>query len=331
MKRTTVLLVALATAVSGCTQSLNNYRADTFVGYAPQAIPQEGGVERTWNDLQKDANSAKDRNAGKPGECLMVYLNNGKVIGTFEGWPESRTVPVIKDRVISEWIITTNVTEEAAGKNESKSRTVTWNTTTATSKDTKTVGGRMSEARKLNFNDVVIYRDVWNGGPVTMKVALTEADGDEKAKQEKLIDEALNHIDPTKEGASKLVRELTSGNPFSGAIVTTPTGLAIAAGLDAVKLTVNLFNELHKENDVLIDQAQGFIPASVNTNNAMRLKAGFYIFARNTIDNKEIISSDAKVIEFDPINGVFRLQDNTQEPRTWLSFRVTAEPKERCM
>jgi hypothetical protein len=269
----------------------------------------------SWRSLQSSVSSRE--NEVHPGQCVTFYLNNAVVTGPYESFLES--LLSLYGRVISEWAITTNVSENLAGNALSPSRTVSWTTTASYKGEDREE--RMNQSRKLNFNDIVIYKNIWNGNRITLKLALSELDVEEKKEQQEILEGYLDKIDPASEKAKKFL-----GNT----IVASPTGQIITVGVEAVKITAKLYNKIHQQDDIVIDHAQGFVAAEQKKDqDSTILKSGFWLLVRNAADttslaNNSILRENPN-IAFDPLNGIM-LGSN----RTWFSIRVAAEDKAAC-
>jgi hypothetical protein len=257
--RTLGTIAACASLLGGCAQVVqgeNSFRSPLVVGYSDGSAATRANALAQVYDLP---GPGADGAVIKPGECIAILVHDGRVNSASENKADQLVSRVTRRGLVAEWQITTTVTERRDPAGES--------TTETTIMPSTVVVQRLSDGsprpERIPYRNAPIYGPrVYHGGPISLKIALSELDEKEAEFNKKLVDSAY---DKSKDVLPKInMADVAKNMLATGFSVVTKlgTGEIVALGVEAAKLAWNIYNSVHKADDVWLDESEGWLPAN---------------------------------------------------------------------
>lgn len=309
MRAISSLAICASLLAGGCAQLLqgeNSFRSPAVVGYLDGS---QAARSNALSQVYGVPPATAEATVIRPGQCLAIFVHDGRIASDSENGADRLVARAMRRGVVAEWQITTTVTEHRGPDGGGTVETTVMPSTMVFQKegDHKT-----TRPERIPYRNMPIYGPrPYQGGPVTIKVALSELDEKEADFNKMLVADSYDKaktVLPDTNIADVAKKALVNG---TAAFLKIGAAGYVALGAEALKVGWDIYNSVHKPDDLWLDETEGWIPAhylSANPAVADRiaagtggrvLKSGIWTLARVSQMTSDVA---IKSMEYDP-NG----------------------------
>lgn len=327
MKR--VLIIALLPIFFlGCSLlkgKANKFQSNSFVGYVEPINEKERhpirtgiGMKTIYNpNVTNTPETIPEKRKIQKGDCIVIDLIGGYINQSFEPKPEYW---LTGDQTRNEVTLAIAVYERI----DSTKLEVKPNEKYPTSSEYNvfTSDGQLPK-RPLALENAPIYGPrKYEGGDIVFHITMVELDEDEVAT---LKNEITGYTSKLSEALPGSVKDVTIHSTVVKALTDATFTLSgaglVAVGINAVELFASAYEQIHKENDTIIQHTFS-LTSTYRTPELHQpaLMIGYYPLVR--LSTKKKIASGLKNAKFDPVEPKLKMGDQQKEP-IWLAFRVS--------
>jgi hypothetical protein len=257
MRSSGLVTLCASLGLAGCqvAQGENFFRSPLVVGYTDGSIKANGNTLAEVYDLPIPD---WDGTVIQPGQCVAILIHDGRINSPSEKGADLLAARVMRRGVVAEWQLTTTVTERRDPEADSFTETTLMPNTMSF----RRLADGNWRSERIPYRDTSIYGPrLYHGGPISVKVALSELDEKEAELTKTTVDKAFEKTKAVLPAVS--AKDVIQGALKSGVSVVAKlgTGEIVALGLEAAKLAWDLYSTVHKADDVWLDEAEGWLPA----------------------------------------------------------------------